>query len=84
MSFPVICDHSAIWRTFGPTLKDLMVSGSRAESTLTVWTSNQMIAWGKRDLGKALGLKPEQIRLDSPYIGGGFGGKLFLRSDGTN
>ncbi len=48
---------------------------------VTVWTSNQMIAWGKRDIGKALGLKPEQVRMDSPYIGGGFGGKLFLRAD---
>ena len=48
---------------------------------LTVWTANQMIAWGKRDLAKALGLEPGQVRMDSPYIGGGFGGKLFLRSD---
>ena len=48
---------------------------------LTIWTSNQMIAWNKRDLGKALGLKQENVRVDSPYIGGGFGGKLFLRSD---
>ncbi|WCT74251.1 xanthine dehydrogenase family protein molybdopterin-binding subunit [Sphingomonas naphthae] len=48
---------------------------------LTVWTSNQMIAWGKRDLAKTLGLKPENVRIDSPYIGGGFGGKLFVRAD---
>ncbi|MGG5818550.1 aldehyde oxidoreductase molybdenum-binding subunit PaoC [Falsiroseomonas sp. HW251] len=48
---------------------------------LTVWTSNQMIAWAKRDLAKALGIAPENIRVDSPYVGGGFGGKLFLRSD---
>ncbi|MCR0983957.1 aldehyde oxidoreductase molybdenum-binding subunit PaoC [Roseomonas populi] len=48
---------------------------------LTVWTSNQMIAWGKRDLAKTLGLKPENVRIDSPYVGGGFGGKLFLRAD---
>lgn len=48
---------------------------------LTVWTSNQMIAWGKRDLAKALGIPAENIRLDSPFIGGGFGGKLFLRAD---
>ena len=48
---------------------------------LMLWTSNQMIAWGKRDVAKSLGLKPEQVRLDSPYIGGGFGGKLFVRSD---
>ena len=48
---------------------------------LTLWTSNQMIAWGKRDLAKTLGIPAENVRLDSPYIGGGFGGKLFLRAD---
>ncbi|PZU06892.1 aldehyde oxidoreductase molybdenum-binding subunit PaoC [Sphingomonas sp.] len=48
---------------------------------LTVWTSNQMIAWGKASLAKTLSLKPENVRLDSPFIGGGFGGKLFLRAD---
>jgi xanthine dehydrogenase YagR molybdenum-binding subunit len=48
---------------------------------LTVWTSNQMIAWGKRDLARTLGLPQENVRLVSPYIGGGFGGKLFLRAD---
>jgi xanthine dehydrogenase YagR molybdenum-binding subunit len=48
---------------------------------LTVWTSNQMIAWAKRDLAKTLSIAPENVRVDSPYIGGGFGGKLFLRAD---
>ncbi len=48
---------------------------------LTVWTSNQMIAWGKRDLAKTLGIPAENVRLLSPYVGGGFGGKLFLRAD---
>ncbi|SDB22807.1 aldehyde oxidoreductase molybdenum-binding subunit PaoC [Belnapia rosea] len=48
---------------------------------LTIWTSNQMIAWGKRDLAKTLGVPAENVRLDSPYVGGGFGGKLFLRAD---
>ncbi len=48
---------------------------------LTLWTSNQMIAWGKRSVAKIFGLKPENVRLDSPYVGGGFGGKLFIRAD---
>jgi xanthine dehydrogenase YagR molybdenum-binding subunit len=48
---------------------------------LTVWTSNQMIAWGARDLAKTLNLARDQVRMDSPFIGGGFGGKLFLRAD---
>jgi xanthine dehydrogenase YagR molybdenum-binding subunit len=33
---------------------------------LTVWTSNQMIAWGKGSLAKTLGIKPENVRLDRP------------------
>ncbi|WP_375457938.1 aldehyde oxidoreductase molybdenum-binding subunit PaoC [uncultured Enterovirga sp.] len=48
---------------------------------LTLWTSNQMIAWGKGSIAKILGIPAENVRLDSPYIGGGFGGKLFIRAD---
>ena len=48
---------------------------------LTVWTSNQMIAWGAGDLAKTLGIPREDVRMISPYVGGGFGGKLFLRAD---
>jgi xanthine dehydrogenase YagR molybdenum-binding subunit len=48
---------------------------------VTLWTSNQMIAWGQGDVAKTLGIPKEKVRLVSPYIGGGFGGKLFVRSD---
>jgi xanthine dehydrogenase YagR molybdenum-binding subunit len=48
---------------------------------LTVWTSNQMIAWSTGDLAKTLGIPKENVRLISPYIGGGFGGKLWVRAD---
>jgi len=48
---------------------------------LTVWLSNQMIAWTAGDLARTLGLAPDKVRLVSPFIGGGFGGKLFLRAD---
>ncbi|QBE64586.1 aldehyde oxidoreductase molybdenum-binding subunit PaoC [Pseudoduganella lutea] len=48
---------------------------------LTVWTSNQMIDWGKGDMAKTLGIPKEKVRMVSPYIGGGFGGKLFLRAE---
>ena len=48
---------------------------------LTLWTSNQMIAWTVTDMAKTLGIPKEKIRVMSPYIGGGFGAKLFLRSD---
>ncbi|MDP1027255.1 aldehyde oxidoreductase molybdenum-binding subunit PaoC [Sphingomonas sp. KR1UV-12] len=48
---------------------------------LTLWTSNQMIAWGRGDVARTLGIPKEKVRLISPYIGGGFGGKLFVRAD---
>ncbi|CAO3427331.1 aldehyde oxidoreductase molybdenum-binding subunit PaoC [Azospirillum endophyticum] len=48
---------------------------------LTVWLSNQMIAWTTGDLARTLGMPKEKVRLISPFVGGGFGGKLFLRAD---
>ncbi|MBB3475738.1 aldehyde oxidoreductase molybdenum-binding subunit PaoC [Sphingomonas sp. BK345] len=48
---------------------------------LTVVTSNQMINWAMRDLPKALSVDPEKLHVLSPYVGGGFGAKLFIRSD---
>jgi xanthine dehydrogenase YagR molybdenum-binding subunit len=48
---------------------------------LTLWTSNQMIAWGTGDMAKTLRIPKEKVHLISPFIGGGFGSKLFLRSD---
>lgn len=48
---------------------------------LTVWTSNQMIDWSVGDLAKTLGIPKENVRLVSPFVGGGFGGKLFIRAD---
>jgi xanthine dehydrogenase YagR molybdenum-binding subunit len=48
---------------------------------LTLWTSNQMIAWGTEDVAKTLNIARENVRLISPFVGGGFGGKLFVRSD---
>ena len=48
---------------------------------LTLWTSNQMIDWSVGDLAKTLGIPKQNVRLVSPYIGGGFGGKLFVRAD---
>lgn len=48
---------------------------------LTIWTSNQMIAWGVGDVAKTLGISKANVRLVSPFIGGGFGGKLFVRAD---
>src|SRR6202167_202287 len=48
---------------------------------LTLWTSNQMIDWSRNDMAQTLGIAKNKVHLISPYIGGGFGGKLWLRAD---
>ena len=48
---------------------------------LTLRTSNQMIDWCRTDVAKTLKMPKANIRVHSPYVGGGFGGKLFVRSD---
>ena len=48
---------------------------------LTLWTANQMIDWTTADVAKTLGIPKEKVRLISPFIGGGFGAKLWLRAD---
>src|SRR3954468_23851442 len=48
---------------------------------LTLWTSNQMIDWGTSDVATTLGIAKNKVRLISPFIGGGFGGKLWVRAD---
>src|SRR2546429_2151788 len=40
-----------------------------------------MIAWNRAEMATTLGIPKENVRLDSPFIGGGFGGKLFPRAD---
>jgi xanthine dehydrogenase YagR molybdenum-binding subunit len=48
---------------------------------LTVWTSNQMVGWSVGSLAGALGIPREKLHLIVPWVGGGFGAKLFLHSD---
>ena len=48
---------------------------------LMLWTSNQMIDWSVADMAKTLGIAKDKVRLMSPFIGGGFGGKLWIRAD---
>ncbi|MES3045783.1 aldehyde oxidoreductase molybdenum-binding subunit PaoC [Sphingomonas faeni] len=51
------------------------------DGKLTLWTSNQMINWAVGDMSETLLLPKESIHVMSPYVGGGFGSKLWVRSD---
>jgi len=51
------------------------------DGKLTLWTSKQMINWAVGDMSETLLLPKESIHVMSPYVGGGFGSKLWVRSD---
>jgi len=48
---------------------------------LTLWTAIQQINWGVRDIARTLGIPKQHVRIVSPFIGGGFGGKGTILSD---
>ncbi|RVT40153.1 aldehyde oxidoreductase molybdenum-binding subunit PaoC [Sphingobium algorifonticola] len=48
---------------------------------LTLWSSNQMIAWSVGEIARTLKIKPDNVQVIAPYVGGGFGAKLFVRAD---
>jgi len=58
-------------------------------ATLAIWhgdrlilhTSNQMLDRGRAAVAKTLRMEPENVRLISPFIGGGFGSKLWVNAD---
>ncbi len=48
---------------------------------LTVYTANQMIHWAHDGIAGTLGIPKTKVRVQSAYVGGGFGSKLFIYSD---
>src|SRR5216684_2479918 len=48
---------------------------------LTLHTANQMLNQGQQVIATTLKIPVENIRLVSPFIGGGFGGKLWVNAD---
>jgi xanthine dehydrogenase YagR molybdenum-binding subunit len=48
---------------------------------LTLHTSNQMLNQGRSTIARTLKIPAENVRLVSPFIGGGFGSKLWVNAD---
>jgi xanthine dehydrogenase YagR molybdenum-binding subunit len=48
---------------------------------VTLHTANQMLSQGRETVARTLKLPVENVRLVSPFIGGGFGGKLWVNAD---
>ncbi len=51
--------------------------------TLTLHSSLQMLRFNRKELADALGLDADNVRLASPYVGGGFGSKLGISPEGA-
>jgi isoquinoline 1-oxidoreductase len=47
------------------------VEGQKA----TVWASTQTPFWAQQEVARTLGLTPQNVRVITPFVGGGFGGK---------
>src|SRR6266852_3362762 len=48
---------------------------------LILYTANQMLNQGQKAVAKTLKIPVENVRLVSPFVGGGFGGKLWFNAD---
>jgi xanthine dehydrogenase YagR molybdenum-binding subunit len=48
---------------------------------LILYTANQMLNQGQQAIATTLKIPAENVRLISPFIGGGFGGKLWVNAD---
>ena len=48
---------------------------------LTLHTANQMLNQGQQAIARLSKIPVENVRLISPFIGGGFGGKLWVNAD---
>ncbi len=48
---------------------------------LTLWTANQMVDWAARDMAKIFDMPKDRVRIVAHHVGGGFGGKLWVRAD---
>jgi CO/xanthine dehydrogenase Mo-binding subunit len=51
------------------------------DGSITVWSTNQAPHMAVDAISQALGVPAHRIRVITPYIGGGFGGKLEIRGE---
>src|SRR5262245_3090026 len=54
-----------------------------ADGQLTIWASNQFPHYVRGQVAAAIGVDPSNVRLISPQVGGGFGGKAGIQHEYT-
>ena len=48
---------------------------------LTLYTSTQVVAWARESVARTLRIDPERVHIVAPYVGGGFGVKLYVHHE---
>jgi len=56
------------------------IANYESNGRLTLWTSIQSAFQARSELARALGIPISDIKVKVPYVGGGFGGKIWIRN----
>jgi xanthine dehydrogenase YagR molybdenum-binding subunit len=50
---------------------------------LTLYTSTQVVSWAREQIARTLRIDGERVHVVSPYVGGGFGVKIYIHYETT-
>jgi CO/xanthine dehydrogenase Mo-binding subunit len=64
-------NHYVAHAPMEPHTAVVQIRGQKA----TVWASTQTPFWAQQEVARTLGLSPQNVRVITPFVGGGFGGK---------
>jgi isoquinoline 1-oxidoreductase len=67
----VYLNHYVAHAPMEPHTAVVQIDGQKA----TVWASTQTPFWAQQEVARTLGLAPSDVRVITPFVGGGFGGK---------
>ena len=67
----VYLNHYVAHAPMEPHTAVVQIEGRKA----TVWASTQTPFWAQQEVARMLGFAPEDVRVITPFVGGGFGGK---------
>jgi len=56
------------------------IANWESNGRLTIWTGTQSAFQARAEIARALGISPSQVTVKAPFIGGGFGGKIWIRN----
>src|SRR6185369_6924059 len=62
-------------------LEPLVSAAESTESSLTIHTASQSPSFGRMEIARLLGWPENRVRVRVPFLGGGFGAKLYIKRE---